>query len=149
MFTLPGLAERLFWPIAKRWIAGREIDDAVRVAKEANARKVDSIINRLGEHTPDPKLIQEYTEEYLRLLDAMRESSISGCISVKPTQLGLSANTALYKKNVSAILEKADAEKRFTWVDMEGSAYTEPTLQVYKELVDSYNRMGVCLQANL
>src|SRR5215510_11187172 len=146
---LPGLAERVFWPIAKRWIAGREIDDAIQVAKQANARKIDSIINRLGEHTPDPTLIQEYTEEYLRLLEAITRSGISGCISVKPTQLGLSADAALYKKNVSSILEKADSEKRFTWVDMESSAYTEPTLQVYKELVDSYTRMGICLQANM
>jgi len=147
--TLPGLTERLFWPIAKRWIAGREIDDAIQAAKQANARKIDSIINRLGEHTPDPKLIQEYTEEYLILLEAMKQAGVSGCISVKPTQLGLSADTALYKKNVSVVLEKADNENRFTWVDMESSAYTEPTLQVYKELVDSYGQMGVCLQANL
>ncbi len=139
----------MFWPIAKKWIAGREISDAIQVAEQANARKIDSIINRLGEHTPDPQLIQEYTEEYIKLLEAMRQAGVSGCISIKPTQLGLSADTALYKKNVSAILEKADSEKRFTWVDMEGSAYTEPTLQVYKELVDSYGRMGVCLQANL
>jgi proline dehydrogenase len=139
----------LFWPIAKKWIAGREIGDAIQVAKQANARKIDSIINRLGEHTPDPRLIQEYTQEYLRLLEAMAESEVSGCISVKPTQLGLSADPALYKKNVAQILEKADSEKRFTWVDMESSVYTEPTLQVYKELVDSYSEMGICLQANL
>ena len=146
---MPGLAERLFWPIARRWIAGREIDDAIRVAQEANNRKIDAIINRLGEHTPDPKLIHEYTEEYLRLLEKMGIANIFGCISVKPSQLGLAADTALYKKNLSQILEKADSAKRFTWVDMENSKYTEPTLQVYKELVESYGRIGICLQANL
>ncbi len=139
----------MFWPIAKRWIAGREIDDAIRVAQEANSRKVDAIINRLGEHTPDPKLIQEYTEEYLRLLEGMGMAKVKGCISVKPSQLGLAADTALYKKNLAQILERAESAKRFTWVDMESSTYTESTLQVYKEFVDSYSQVGVCLQANL
>ncbi len=64
----------MFWPIAKKWIAGREISDAIQVAEQANARKIDSIINRLGEHTPDPQLIQEYTEEYIKLLEAMRQA---------------------------------------------------------------------------
>jgi proline dehydrogenase len=125
------------------------MDDAIRVAQAANGRKVDAIINRLGEHTPDPKLIHEYTEEYLRLLDTMETAKVTGCISIKPSQLGLTADPALYKGNLSQILEKAENLNRFTWVDMESSHYTESTLQVYKEFVDSYNRIGVCLQANL
>jgi proline dehydrogenase len=125
------------------------MDDAIRVAQQVNGLKVDAIVNRLGEHTPDPKLIQDYTEEYLRLLDRMGTANVLGCISIKPSQLGLAADAALYKKNLSQILEKAESAKRFTWVDMESSTYTESTLQVYKELVDSYSRMGVCLQANL
>ncbi len=139
----------MFWPIARRWIAGREMNDAIRVAREANSRKVDAIINRLGEHTPDPKLIHEYTEEYLRLIETMGTAKVKGCISVKPSQLGLAADTALYKRNLAQILERAESAKRFTWVDMESSTYTESTLQVYKELLDSYSQVGVCLQANL
>jgi len=125
------------------------MEDAIRVAKVVNGRRIDAIINRLGEHTPDPKLIQGYTDEYLELLETMDKADVAGSISVKPTQLGLSADPALYRKNLSQILEKADHQRRFTWVDMESSAYTEPTLQVYKELVESYSRFGVCVQANL
>ncbi len=149
MLPTPGLAERLFWPIAKRWIAGQEIDDAIRIAREVNGRKVDAIINRLGEHTPDPKLIEEYTEEYLKLLDRMDADKVKGCISVKPSQLGLAADPGLYRANLSRILEKADVIGRFVWIDMESSPYTEPTLLVYREMIGSYNQMGVCLQANL
>src|SRR5713101_4935514 len=146
---MPGLAERLFWPIAKRWIAGREIDDAIRIARESNQRHLGAIINRLGEHTPDPNLIQGYTEEYLKLLERLEGDKVKGCISVKPSQLGLAADLGLYRTNLSRILEKADRMGRFVWVDMENSPYTEPTLQVYRDFLGSYKQIGVCLQANL
>ncbi len=146
---MPGLSERLFWPVAKRWIAGREIDDAIRIAREANQRQIDAIVNRLGEHTPDPKLIQGYTEEYLKLLQRLEGESVKGCISVKPSQLGLAADLELYRTNLSRILEEADSMGRFVWVDMENSPYTEATLQVYGDLLGSYKQIGVCLQANL
>jgi len=146
---MPGLAERLFWPVAKRWIAGREMDDALRIAREANERKIDAIINRLGEHTPDPKLIQEYTEEYLKLLERMQAEAIRGCISVKPSQLGLATSPEVYRENLSRILETAEKARRFVWIDMENSPYTEATLQVYQELLGSHNEVGICLQANL
>lgn len=146
---MPGLAERFFWPIAKRWIAGREIDDAIRVAQEANQEQIEAIINRLGEHTPDPNLIQSYTEEYLKLLERLETEKIKGCISVKPSQLGLAADLGLYRKNLSRILEEANGMGRFVWVDMENSPYTEPTLQVYRDLLGSYKEVGCCVQANL
>src|SRR3989442_9903425 len=85
---MPGLTERLLYRVAKRWIAGYTLEDAIRVAKDANNRKLRVILNRLGEHTPDEKLIQGYTEEYLKLLDRIQAEKIDGTISVKPSQLG-------------------------------------------------------------
>ena len=146
---MPGLAEKLFWPVAKRWIAGREIDDAIRIAREANNRKINAIINRLGEHTPNPQLIQEYTEEYLKLLERIEGDGIEGCISVKPSQLGLAVDAQLFEKNLSSILERANHTGRFVWIDMENSPYTDGTLNVYRDLFGSYKELGVCLQANL
>ena len=88
---MPGIGERLLYRVAKRWIAGYTIEDAIGAAHEANRRKIRAVLNRLGEHTPDPKLIDEYTEEYLRIVDVLDTNSIDGTISVKPSQLGLAA----------------------------------------------------------
>src|SRR6266566_4363238 len=62
------ITERLFYRIAKRWIAGYTLQDAMDAARNANERKIHAILNRLGEHTPDRQLIQQYVEEYLKLL---------------------------------------------------------------------------------
>src|SRR3989304_5486057 len=132
---MPGLVERLLYRVAKRWIAGYELEDAVKAAHDANARKLQVILNRLGEHTPDRGLIEEYTEEYLKLLDAINEQEVDGTISVKPSQLGLAVDPLLFRSNLERILERAEQTKRFVWLDMENSPYTEATLRVYTELL--------------
>jgi proline dehydrogenase len=146
---MPGLTERLLYRIAKRWIAGYSLEDAIKVAHDANDRKLRAILNRLGEHTPDEKLIQSYTEEYLNLLDRIRAEKIDGTISVKPSQIGLAANPALYNSNLLRILERAEAYDEFVWIDMENSPYTEATIRTYSEILPSHQQLGVCLQANM
>ncbi len=146
---MPGITERLLYRIAKRWIAGYSLDDAIKVAHDANNRKLRVILNRLGEHTPDEKLIQDYTEEYLRLLDRIRAEKIDGTISVKPSQLGLAANPSLYKTNLLRIVERAEEYDEFVWIDMENSPYTEETLETYREILPGHRQLGVCLQANM
>jgi proline dehydrogenase len=146
---MPGITERLLYRVAKRWIAGYSLDDAIKVAHDANNKKLRVILNRLGEHTPDEKLIQGYTEEYLRLLDLIRSEKIDGTISVKPSQLGLAANPSVYKTNLLRIVERAEGYDEFVWIDMENSPYTEETLQTYRELLPSHRQLGVCLQANM
>src|SRR6058998_1530995 len=88
---MPGITERLLYRVAKRWIAGYNLEDAIIDAQRTNEKKMAAIVNRLGEHTPDRKLIEEYVGEYLRLLDRMHEANVVGAISVKPSQLGLTA----------------------------------------------------------
>jgi len=146
---MPGLTERLLYRVAKRWIAGYKLEDAIKVAHDANNRKLRVILNRLGEHTPDEKLIQGYTEEYLKLLDRIQAEKIDGTISVKPSQLGLAANPSLYNSNLLQIIERADAYDEFVWIDMENSPYTEETLKTYREILPSHRQLGVCLQANM
>ncbi|HEV2118527.1 MAG TPA: proline dehydrogenase family protein [Candidatus Bathyarchaeia archaeon] len=146
---MPGLTERLLYRVAKRWIAGYSLEDAIRVAHDVNNRKLRAILNRLGEHTPDEKLIQAYTEEYLKLLDRIQQEKIDGTISVKPSQIGLAANPALYISNLLRIVEKAETYDQFVWIDMENSPYAEATLKTYSEILPSHPRLGVCLQANM
>ena len=146
---MPGLTERLLYRVAKRWIAGYSLEDAIRVAHSANDRKLRAILNRLGEHTPDQKLIQGYTEEYLKLLDRMQAEKIDGTISVKPSQIGLAASPSLYEVNLLRIIERAETYNEFVWIDMENSPYTTATLNAYREILPSHRQLGVCLQANM
>jgi len=143
------ITERLFYRIAKRWIAGYTLQDAMDAARNANERKIHAILNRLGEHTPDRKLIQQYVEEYMKLLETIQSENLQATISVKPSQIGLAAEISLYKDNLLNIIARAEEEGRFVWIDMENSPYTESTVEVYRELLGTHKDLGLCLQANM
>jgi proline dehydrogenase len=143
------ITERLFYRIAKRWIAGYTLQDAIKAARDANERKMQALLNRLGEHTPDRNVIQQYVEEYLKLLEAIQSEKLQATISVKPSQLGLTADATLYRDNLLKILAKAEEEGRFVWIDMEKSPYTDSTVDIYRELLDTHKDLGLCLQANM
>jgi proline dehydrogenase len=143
------ITERLFYRIAKRWIAGYTLQDAISAARNANGRRMQALLNRLGEHTPDRNLIQQYVEEYLKLLEAIETEKLQATISIKPSQIGLAADVTLYRDNLLKILSKAEEERRFVWIDMENSPYTESTVQVYRELLVTHKDLGLCVQANM
>src|SRR2546423_11841611 len=143
------ITERLFYRIARRWIAGYTLQDAMDAARNANERKIHAILNRLGEHTPDRKLIQQYVDEYLKLLETIQSENLQATISVKPSQIGLAAEISLYKDNLLNIIARAEEEGRFVWLDMENSPYKESTVEVYRELLGTHKDLGLCLQANM
>jgi proline dehydrogenase len=143
------ITERLFYRIAKRWIAGYTLQDAINAARDANERRMQALLNRLGEHTPDRNLISQYVEEYLRLLEAIQSEKLQATISIKPSQIGLTADVALYRDNLLKVLALAEKEGRFVWIDMENSPYTESTVDIYRELLGTHNELGLCLQANM
>jgi proline dehydrogenase len=118
-------------------------------ARNANERKIHAILNRLGEHTPDRKLIQQYVQEYLKLLETIQSENLQATISVKPSQIGLAAEIPLYRDNLLKIVAKAEEEGRFVWIDMENSPYTQSTVEVYRELLTTHKDLGLCLQANM
>ncbi len=121
----------------------------MHAARNANERRIHAILNRLGEHTPDRKLIQQYVEEYLKLLETIQSENLQATISVKPSQIGLAAEISLYRENLLKIIAKAEAEGRFVWIDMENSPYTESTVEIYRNLIGKHKDLGLCLQANM
>src|SRR5947208_17196896 len=122
------ITERLFYRIAKRWIAGYTLQDAMDAASNANERKIHAILNRLGEHTPDRKLIQQYVEEYMKLLETIHSEKLQATISVKRSQIGLAGEISPYKCNLLKIIASADDEGRFGWIDLEDFLYIESTV---------------------
>ncbi|MGI0073334.1 MAG: proline dehydrogenase family protein [Nitrosotalea sp.] len=143
------LIEKFLFKIAKQWIAGDTMDEAIRSAKKANRNGMDAIINRLGEHMISKTQIDETVSEYLTLISNLRRSKVTGGISVKPTQVGMSKNVNDCAYNLGKIIEKASNSQSFVWIDMESSEYTDDTIKIYLSLFEKYERLGIAIQANL
>lgn len=141
--------EKFLFRIAKQWIAGDTMKEALASAKTANKNGMDAIINRLGEHMTSKGQIDDTISEYLELVSNIHKSKISGGISVKPTQVGMSKSVQDCTDNLVKIIDKAAASQSFVWIDMESSEHTDDTIKIYLNLFEKYERLGMAIQANL
>ncbi len=144
-----GLMERFLFRIAKQWIAGDTMEQALKSAQLANTHGMGAIINKLGEHMTSKNQIENTVSEYLVLVSNLRKSKVEGGVSIKPTQIGLAKNRKDCLANFSRIIEKASLSQSFVWIDMESSEYTDDIIGIYNDLFGKYERLGIALQANL
>jgi proline dehydrogenase len=70
-------------------------------------------------------------------------------ISVKPTQLGLDLDRDTALRHLTGLAGHAAERDALLWLDMEGSAYTDATLELYRSLKVDHPNIGICLQAYL
>src|SRR5437016_920310 len=134
---------------AGQWVAGERMEDALRVARDANARGMDALVNHLGEHYREKGPVEATTREYLGLLDAMRSQGIRGTVSLKPTQFGVLIDRAYALSQMLPVLDATKADGRVLWLDMENAHTTDDTLWIGERLLERYERIGICVQANL
>ena len=143
------LMERLLTKLVKKWAAGQDMEDAIIAAKNCNAKGQKAILNYLGEDNTREERVNQTTKEYSDLLERLHAEQIDGCISIKPSQLGLCISYELCLKNLKAIINRAMEFRIFVWIDMESSKYTDNTLMLYLELFARYSEIGVVLQSAL
>jgi proline dehydrogenase len=123
--------------------------DALVVAKECNMKGQRVILNYLGEEYVEEERINRTTEEYSNLLDQLHAHQIDGCISIKPSQLGLCVSYGLCLKNLRVLINRALKSCVFVWIDVESSKYTDDTLMLYLELISYNPEIGVVTQSAL
>ena len=125
------------------------MEDAIRVAKEANERGIEAVVNHLGEHYREKAPVEATTREYLQLLASMRSERIRGEVSIKPTQFGVFIEKEYALSQMLPVLDASKADGRVLWLDMESAATTDDTIWLCERLLERYGRVGICLQANL
>ncbi|MFI5415729.1 MAG: proline dehydrogenase family protein [Nitrososphaerales archaeon] len=143
------LIEKILFKVAKQWIAGDTMDDALKSAHEANTHGMNAILNQLGEHFTSNVQVSRTVSDYFTLISNLRRSKISGGLSIKPTQVGLLVSVKECLENLDTIIEIALQSQSFVWIDMESSEHTDNTLKIYQNLFEKYERLGVAIQANL
>jgi len=139
----------LLFGIAKHWIAGESYEDGIARAQDSNTDHILGILNLLGEETTDRDEVTAATNEYLDILKTIAVRKVGSCISVKPTQLGLTIDRKLYEENMRSILSTAKSLGTFVWIDMEGSRYTDDTVESYLEFHKGFDNVGVAIQSYL
>jgi proline dehydrogenase len=143
------LMERLLFRVAKRWVAGYNANEAIKTALDTNSHGMSAILNFLGEDITDAKVVDRTVNEYLLLMDLMHARKVNGCVSVKPTQLGLTIDYNTCLQNFSRLAAKARQLGQFIWIDMESVKSAEDTIALYLDLYKQYDMIGVAVQSYL
>lgn len=142
-------ASVLLAPLAKRYIAGTDRTAAISAAKLLNEFKISTAIDNLGENVKDAAEAETSVSEYLELLSLIKTSGVDANISLKLTHMGLDISEELARKNAGRIIEKARELGNFVRFDMEGSAYTQKTIDAYLILRGIYENAGIAVQSAL
>ena len=143
------LMEKILFGIAKQWIAGDTIDDALSAAQTSYKKGMSVIINKLGEYHTSKNIIENTIAEYKTVMSSFRKWKVSGAISIKPTQIGLMKSKKECLTNLEILIRAASQSQTFVWIDMESSDHTDETIQIYENLLARYERVGIAIQANL
>lgn len=136
---------------ARRFVAGEMLDDAVAAVRAINGRGMSATLDLLGESVASAADAGKARDEIVGIIDRVAAEHVDANVSVKLTQLGLDIDVALCRDNVVAVLDRAAAHHMFVRIDMESSAYTERTLQLFeRELFARFGELvGVVIQSAL
>jgi proline dehydrogenase len=140
--------------VSGRFVAGTEIADAVRVTQAVNRAGMTVSIDNLGENVTNPDEARHSAQLYHQILDAIVANNLKANISLKLTHMGLDVDENLARELVSGLVAKAASinPPGFVRVDMEGSPYTQRTLDFVHELHARpchANSVGTVIQAYL
>lgn len=143
-----GINEVLEKAIAKRWIAGPKITDAIEASKKLNRFKIEAMINYLGEELKDKRAVNEAVSKYRELIEQISKEELKASISVKPSQLGLNIDEELCIRNYKDIASRCRRKMIFLWLDMESHIYVDRTIELYEKELKK-GSVGICIQSYL
>ncbi|HEY7781890.1 MAG TPA: proline dehydrogenase family protein [Ktedonobacterales bacterium] len=135
--------------VARRFVAGETLDEAIEATRRLNARGISVSLDHLGENVSDEAEARATADAYIAILDRIQAESVEANISIKLTALGLDIGSDLCRANVDRVLTRARDGRIFVRVDMEGSDYTERTLDMVFDLRRTFDNVGTVVQTCL
>jgi len=142
---------RPFKKLTTRFVAGETIDEVVQYIRAINGESCTASFDHLNESVGSPSEAEQEVAEYLRILARIDETGIDSNVSIKLTQFGLGLDPELAYKNARRVVEDAHRRGNFVRVDMEDSAVTQVTIDIFKRLRSEFglNDVGIVLQSYL
>ncbi|HLR76588.1 MAG TPA: proline dehydrogenase family protein [Balneolaceae bacterium] len=136
--------------IAKRFVAGETFDDAIPKVQSLNQKQIAVTLDLLGENVEDRATADETVQAYTALLNNIKEAELNSSISIKLTMLGLDIDEQYCIDNLFTLLKVAKENDQFVRIDMEGSAYTQVTIDIFKKAFEKFGcHVGIVIQAYL
>jgi proline dehydrogenase len=135
--------------MSHRFVAGEALDEAVAAARVCNDQGMLVSLDYLGENVSTAADAQRARDAYLEVFDRIATEKLNANVSCKLTQLGLDISAEFCEGQVMSVVERAAAYDNFLRVDMEGSLYTQRTIDIVKRVRSRNPAIGTVVQAYL
>lgn len=149
MGLFKGVPMNILFLFARRFIAGQTLEEAMPVVESLYKEGFGTTLDILGESMTNPAEAGAVADDYCRAINVLKEHDCDVNMSLKLTQLGLDISDQLCFDNVVKILVEAGKFNCFIRIDMEGSAYTQKTLDMVERWHNIYPNVGAVVQAML
>lgn len=140
---------RLMTFMARRFVAGDTVTDAMAAVAKLNKLNIMATIDHLGENVHNLDEAKAAADEDVVIFEAIEKHGVNSNVSIKLTMMGLEMDPEFCYENTKRLLEVAKAKKNFVRIDMEGSPVTQATLDIFWRLRQDYDNVGIVLQAYL
>jgi len=151
--TLRSFSERssLGRKLSSRFVAGTQVADAIAVAQKINGEGISVTLDALGENVSRPSQAIHASEIYQALLDEIGRLKLDANVSLKLTQMGMDLPDGVAERIVTQLAQQATAIGSFVRVDMEGSTYTQATIDLVRRIhsMPGHESIGVVIQSYL
>lgn len=145
---------KLPFGLARRFVAGESLKEALPIVKDLNARGMRVALDLLGEYVDDVEIADAARDAYINLVhtlaDERDENDVDANVSIKLSLMGQKIDEEFCRENLHRLLKTAKEQDVFIRLDMEGSDVTESTLALFEEVFPDYpEHVGIVLQAYL
>ena len=135
--------------LARRFIAGETKQEAMAAVRQLNEMGMKTTLDILGENVTSREMARDLADRYIDVLETISSQKITANVSVKLTQMGLEISDEFCFENVGRIIKAAKQHGNFVRIDMEGSDYTERTLQLVYRWAEEFDNLGTVIQSML
>lgn len=138
--------------LSHRFVAGMTVEEALDATAAVNKLGMSVSVDNLGENVTNLEEARHSAQLYHEMLDALVARKLNANVSLKLTHMGLDLDEALAHKIVDEVVAHAAKLDNFVRIDMEGSPYTQKTLDMVYELhrtPGNAGHVGAVIQAYL
>ncbi len=136
--------------VSRRYVAGKTIEDAVKVMHRLSSEGACFTIDVLGEEISTMEEANFFLEEYKRVITAITDNKFDAALSIKPTAFGILLDRELGMQNIESIVRLAKDHDMFVRLDMEDHRVTDDTIQVMLDMHEKgLENVGIVLQGRL
>jgi len=147
--AIPYVPRSLIWRFSRRYIAGTQLKDAYQTAAEMNAVGCSATVDVLGEDSTNEEQVVAAVDLYLKAIRGIHAGSLDCGVSVKLSEMGLRFDVGRCREAMLVLLSAAREHGLFVRIDMEDSSVTSATLDIYRDLREQFDNVGIVIQSCL